>query len=67
MVITATSDFLGGKKRVESNGLSRLHSFDVSLKTEIHLNDDVLLTPWQHDDTTPVALVVICTHLSACG
>ncbi len=70
MVITATFDFGGEKKkkkRVESNGLSRLHSFDVFLEDGNTSENDVLLTPWQHDDTTQVALVVICTHLSVCG
>lgn len=70
MVITATFDFGRGrgerknnqkkkKKWVVSNGLSRLHSFDVFLEDGNTSENDVLLTLRQQDDTTQVALVAI--------
>lgn len=69
MVITATFDFGRGREgkkhppplqnRVVSNGLSRLHSFDVFLEDGNTSENDVLLTLRQQDDTTQVALVAI--------
>lgn len=66
MVIGATFDF-GRKKTVKSNGLSRLHSFDIFLEDGNTSENDVLLTLWHCDGITQVALVAICTNLSARG
>lgn len=54
----------GEKNESNQNELSRLHGSDIFLEDGNTSENDVLLTPWQHDDTTQVALVVICTNLS---
>lgn len=51
----------GGEKK--KNELSRLHSSDIFLEDGNTSENDVLLTPWQHDDTTQVALVVVKNKL----